>query len=151
MNRLRLATDFEDWSDYVDAAPPLLFVRVTPRRVESFWTKVARGAASTQGAQIPPIKRLRPGFSRMRLVCGGHEVTPIHPFRIQARVSETDAIEEGFYAFDPGAIGPDCGTVSIVLSSVKEPDKTETRSVDPAIVRRVWDDFASVRATSDKP
>src|SRR5262245_34225650 len=107
--------------------------------VESFWMKLARGAASTQGAALPPIKRMRPGFSRMRLLCGGKEVTPIHPFRIQARVTETDAVEEGFYAFDPAAIGPTCGTVSVVLSSVKDPTKTETRTVDPAIVRRVWD------------
>ena len=144
----RLATDFEDWSDYVEAAPPLLFVRATPRLVEGFWMKVARGAASTQGASIPPIKRLRPGFSRMRLLCGDKEITPIHPFRIQARVTETDAIEEGFYVFDPGAIGPACGTVSIVTSSVKDPNKTDTRTVDPAIVQRVWEDFASVRASS---
>jgi hypothetical protein len=141
-NRLRLATDFEQWSEYVEAAPPLIFVRVSPRLVEGFWMKVARGAASTQGAQIPPIKRLRPGFSRMRLLCGDREVTPIHPFRIQARVTETDAIEEGFYAFDPGAIGPDCGTVSLVLSSVKDPDKTETRTVDSAVVWRLREDFA---------
>jgi hypothetical protein len=109
--------------------------------------KVARGAASTQGAAIPPIKQLRPGFSRMRVLCGGQEVLPIHPFRIQARVTETEAIEEGFYAFDPNAIGPACGTVSIVLSSVKDPARTETRTVDPAIIRRVWDDFAAVRGT----
>lgn len=145
LNGRRVATDFEQWDDYVAEAPPLLFVRVTPRFVEGFWMKVARGAASTQGAQIPPIKRLRPGFSRMRLVCGGKDVVPIHPFRIQARVTETDAIEEGFYVFDPAAIGPDCGTVSLVLSSLKDPDRTETRVVDPAIVRRVWDDFAGLR------
>jgi len=148
LNSLRVATDFENWSGYVADAPPLLFVRVTPRLAEDLWMKVARGAASTQGAAIPPIKRLRPGFSRMRLLCGGAEVTPIHPFRIQARVMKTDAIEEGFYAFDPGAIGPACRTVSIVLSSVKDPNKTETRTVNPAIVRRVWEDFASVRAAS---
>jgi hypothetical protein len=150
LNGRRVATEFEQWDDYVAEAPPLLYVRVTPRLVEGFWMKVARGAASTQGAQIPPIKRLRPGFSRMRLVCGGKDVTPIHPFRIQARVTETDAIDEGFYVFDPGAIGPDCGSLSIVLSSVKDPNKTETRVVDPAIVRRVWDDFASVRAAAGK-
>jgi hypothetical protein len=150
VNLRRLATDFEHWSDYVAAAPPLLFVRVSPRLVEGFWMKVARAAASTQGAQIPPIKRLRPGFSRMRLLCGGQEVPPIHPFRIQARVTDTDAIEEGFYVFDPGAIGPDCGSVSIVLSSVKDAARMETRAVDPAIVRRVWEDFASLRAASDK-
>jgi hypothetical protein len=148
LNGRRVATEFEQWSDYVIEAPPLLFIRVTPRLVEGFWTKVARGAASTQGAQIPPIKRLRPGFSRMRLVCGGKDVTPIHPFRIRARVTETEAIEEGFYAFDPAAIGPDCGAVSIVLSSVKDPAKTETRVVDPAIVRRIREDFAGVPAAA---
>lgn len=145
LNGLRIATDFEHWSDYVASAPPLLFVRVTPRLVEGFWMKIARGAASTQGAQIPPIKRLRPGFSRMRLVCGGTDLTPIHPFRIQARVNETEAVEEGFYVFDPASIGPHCGAVAIVLSSVKDPDRTETRIVDPALVRRVWDDFSVVR------
>jgi hypothetical protein len=145
MNRLRAATEFDNWSEYVAGAPPQLYVRVTPRLVESFWMKLARGAASTQGAEIPPIKRLRPGFSRMRLVCGDKAVTPVHPFRIQARVTETEAVEEGFYVFEAGAIGPECGSVSIVLSSVKDPSKTETRTVDPAIVRRVWDDFADVR------
>ena len=143
LNGARVAMDFENWSDYVSAAPPLLYVRVTPRLVEGLWMKVARGAASTQGAAIPPIKRLRPGFSRMRLLCGGKDVLPIHPFRIQSRLTETEAIEEGFYVFDPVAIGPACGTVALVLSSVKDPNKTETRTVDPAIVRRVADDFAS--------
>ncbi len=146
LNGRRVATEFEQWDDYVADAPPLLYVRVTPRLVEGFWMKVARGAASTQGAQIPPIKRLRPGFSRMRLLCANREVTPVHPFRIQARVTETEAIDEGFYVFDPAALGPDCGAVSIVLSSVKDPDKTETRVVDPALVRRVSEDFAAARA-----
>jgi hypothetical protein len=138
---VRVAADFENWTEYVDGAPPLLYVRVTPRLVEGFWMKLARGAASTQGASIPPIKRLRPGFSRMRLVCGGREVTPVHPFRIQAPVSDTEAIEEGFYAFDPEALGPGCGSASIVLSSVKDPDKAETRAIDPAILRQVAADF----------
>ena len=150
LSGLRVATEFENWSAYVVDAPPLLFVRATPRLVESFWMKVARGAASTQGAALPPIKRMRPGFSRMRLLCGGKDVTPIHPFRIQARVTETDAIEEGFYAFDPAAIGPACGTVSIVVSSVKDPNRTETRTVDPVIIRRVSEDFASIRTAAGK-
>ena len=143
---LRVAADFENWSNYVIEAPPVLFVRATPRLVEGFWMKVVRGAAMTQGAQLPPIKRMRPGFSRMVLLCGMQAVTPIHPFKIQARVTETDAVDEGFYAFDPAAIGPHCGTVSIVLSSVKEPDKTETRTISPTIVNRVWEDFAAYRA-----
>jgi hypothetical protein len=110
--------------------------------VENFWTTIARGAAQTQGISLPPIKRFKSGFSRMRVYCGDTEVTPIHPFRIQARVTETEAIEEGFYAFDPNAIGPACGTAAIVLSSVKDPDKTETRPIDPAVLRQVAADFA---------
>ena len=31
---------------------------------------------------------------------------PIHPFKLEQRVSESDAIYEGLYVFDPGALGP---------------------------------------------
>lgn len=145
MRALRALTDFGEWSRYVQERPPVLFIRATPKLVESFWMKFARGAASTQGASIPPITHLGPGFSRMRVLCGKQEVAPVHPFRIRARVSETDAVDEGFYAFDPMAIGPQCGTVSLVLSSVKDPDKTETRVVDPGVIAQVWKDFAAWR------
>ena len=141
----RGAIDFGEWSRYVAARPPVLFIRATPKLAESFWMKFARGAASTQGASIPPIKHLGPGFSRMRVICGSKEIAPVHAFRIRARVSETDAVDEGFYAFDPLAIGPQCGSVSIVLSSVKEPDKTETRVIDPVLIAQVWKDFAAYR------
>jgi hypothetical protein len=43
------------------------------------------------------------------------------------------------------AIGPQCGSVSIVLSSVKQPDKTETRVIDPVLIAQVWKDFAAYR------
>lgn len=145
LSGLRAVVDFGEWSRYVSASPPVLFVRVTPKLSEGFWMKFARGAASTQGASIPPIKHLGPGFSRMRVLCGSKEIAPVHPFRIRARVSETDAVDEGFYAFDPMAIGPQCGTVSLVLSSVKEPDKTETRVIDAAVIAQVWKDFAAYR------
>ena len=148
---LRAVTDFGEWSRYVSESPPVLFIRATPKLVESFWMKFARGAASTQGASIPPIKHLGPGFSRMRVLCGNKEIAPVHPFRIRARVSETDAVDEGFYAFDPMAIGPECGTVSLVLSSVKDPDKTETRVVDPAVIAQVWKDFAAWRGAYFHP
>jgi hypothetical protein len=115
---------------------------VTPRLVEGFWTKVARGAAETQGVSIPPIKRFRPGFSQMRVMCGDREVTPIHPFTIEQRLSETDAIAEGLYVFDPAAIGPHCGAVTLRLSSAKEPGRVEAKAVDPAVLRRIAQDFA---------
>jgi hypothetical protein len=133
--------NFSNWSDYVADIPPVLFVRVTPKMAESFWAKMARGAAYTQGMALPPLKRLKSGFQRLQAYCGRTEVTPIHPFKLELRVSETDSIYEGLYAFDPTALGPACGTVTLVLYSEKEPAKAETRVIDPKILQQIWRDF----------
>ena len=133
--------NFSNWSDYVADIPPVLFVRVTPKMAESFWAKVARGAAMTQGMALPSLKRLKSGFDRLQAFCGSTEVTPIHPFKLELRVSETDAIYEGLYAFDPAALGPGCSTVTLVLYSEKEPAKADTRVVDPTILQQIRRDF----------
>jgi S1-C subfamily serine protease len=143
---VRPLMDFSNWSEYVADFPPVLLVRVTPKMVEGFWTTVARGAARTQGVSIPPIKRFKSGFSRMRAFCGDAEVTPIHPFKLEQRISESDAIYEGLYVFDPHALGPHCGTVKLVLYSEKEPENGDTRAVDPSVVQQIWQDFAPYRA-----
>ena len=145
----RPLTDFSNWSDYLADSPPVLLVRVTPRLVEGLWTTVARGAARTQGVALPPIKRFKSGFSRLRALCGDAEVTPIHPLTLEQRVSDTDAIHEGLYVFDPGAFGPHCGTVKLVLYSEKEPEKADTREVDPKVIQRIWQDFEAYRALKD--
>jgi hypothetical protein len=142
---IRPLTDFGEWSEYVSDSPPVVFVRASPKMVESFWLTLVRGAATTQGAALPPIKHLGPGFSRMRLLCGTAEIPPIHPFRIRSSVSETEDADEGFYAYDPMAISPHCGKVSLILSSVKDPSKTETKVIPPAVVTQVWNDFAPYR------
>ena len=133
--------NFSNWSDYVADIPPVLFVRVTPKMVESLWAKVARGAASTQGMNLPAFKQLKSGFHRMQALCGGAEVTPIHPFKLELRVSETDAVYEGLYAFDPAALGPACSTVTLVLYSEKEPAKADTRVIDPKMLQQIRRDF----------
>jgi S1-C subfamily serine protease len=143
---LRPLVDFGNWSDYVADFPPVLLVRVTPKLVEGFWTRVARGAAQTQGISLPPIKRFTSGFSRLRALCGDAEVPPIHPFKLERRLSENDAIYEGLYVFDPGALGPQCASVTLVLYSEKEPGKADTRVIDPKVVQQIWDDFAPYRA-----
>jgi hypothetical protein len=145
-DRIRLLTDFGNWSDYVAESPPVLLVRATPRLVEGFWTMVARGAARTQGVSLPPIKRFKPGFWQMRAFCGATEVTPIHPFEVERRLPNGEAIREGLFVFDPDALGPPCGTVKLVLYSEKEPAKGETRIVDPKLLQQVWQDFAPYRA-----
>ena len=138
--------DFSNWSEYVADVPPVLLVRVTPKQVESFWTTVARGAAMTQGMALPSIKHFKSGFSRMRAFCGDAEVTPIHPFKLERRVSENDAIYEGLYVFDPGALRPECGAVKLELFSEKEPEKKDSRVVDSKVVDQIWQDFAPYRA-----
>jgi hypothetical protein len=134
--------DFGIWSDYLDDALPVLLVRVTPRMVEGFWQSVARGAAYTQGAAIPAFKHAKSGFARLVAYCGDTEVTPIHPFVLEQQAQNGDRIAEGLYVFDPGAFGPQCGTVKMVLYSEKEPDKPETRVVDPSVLQRISQDFA---------
>jgi len=145
LSSLRLVLDFGNWSDYTAEIPPVLLIRVTPKMVESFWTKVARGAAQTQGMQLPPFKRIRTGFSRMRAFCGDTEVAPIHPLKIEQHVSGSETLYEGLGVFDPGALGPSCTSVKIVLFSEKEPQKADTRVVDPKVVQQIWDDFAPYR------
>jgi hypothetical protein len=137
--------EFGNWSEYVSALPPVLLVRVTPKLVESFWTTVARGAAQTQGVSLPPIKHVTSGFSRMRAYCDEAEVTPIHPFKIEQRISERDAVDEGLYVFDPGAFGPQCAMVKFVLYSAKSPEKGDSRVVDPRVTQQIWQDFAPYR------
>jgi hypothetical protein len=133
--------NFGNWSDYLADIPNVLLVRVTPKMAEGLWAKVARGAAYTQGMALPAMKRLGAGFKRMRALCNGREVQPIHPLKLELRVSETEAIYEGLYAFDPAAFGPECGTLTLVLSSEKEPEKADTRVVDPGILQQIRRDF----------
>jgi hypothetical protein len=142
---VRTLLDFGNWSEYVADFPPVLLIRVTPKAVEGLWTTVARGAARTQGVSLPPSKHFKSSFSRMRVFCGDAEVTPIHPFTLEQRVSESEAIDEGLYAFDPGALGPHCSAVKLVLYSEKEPAKGDTRLIDPLVVQQIWQDFAPYR------
>jgi hypothetical protein len=136
---------FGNWTDYMSDIPPVLAVRATPKMVESFWTTMGRVAARTQGMDLPPFKHVKTGFSRMQLFCGDAEVTPIHPFIVEQPISEREAVAEGLYVFDPGALGPQCGTVKLVLYSEKEPAKADTRVVDPRVVEQIWKDFEPYR------
>lgn len=143
---VRPLLDFRNWSNYLQDYPPVLVIRVTPKLQEGFWTTVARGAAYTQGVAVPPIKKPGASFDRMTAFCGETEVTPIHPFKLEQRLNDDQAIYEGLYIYDPAAFGPHCATVSFVLYSEKTPGKGETRTLDAAIVQQIWQDFASYRS-----
>ena len=139
---------FHNWSEYVSDLPSVLLVRVTPKQVEGFWTTVARGAAYTQGVALPSMKHAATGFARMKAFCGSTKVVPIHPFKIEQRISETEAIAEGLHVFAPDAFGPHCADVRFEIYSEKAPLKPEPRAVDASIVQQVWQDFAPYRAAA---
>ena len=151
LKSLRALQGFANWEDYVNGFPPVVLIRATPKLVEGFWSTLARGAAQTQGVSLPSNKHLKSGFSAMRLACGDADVAPVHPFKIAQRVGERDVVYEGLYAFDPGAIGPHCRTVTLTFFSEKTPDKGDPRVIDAKIVQQVWDDFAPYRSSQQPP
>ena len=145
--RLGRLTEFGAWAGYFADLPPVLVVRVTPKMVEGFWKRLAREAARTQGADLPPFKDFKASFLRMRASCGGAEVTPIHPFVLEHRTSEKRLVREGLYVFDPNALGPQCGSVTLTLHAEKASDNGETITIAPALIERIWQDFAPYRAS----
>ena len=140
-NSRRALLDFGGWSDYVQATPPVVLVRATPRLVEGFWTTVGRMAARTQGMDLPAFKKMKSSFARMRLYCGDTEVTPIHPFVIERQLDDTNSVAEGLYVYDAASLGQ-CAKVTLSLFSVKEPDKADTKVVDAKLLERIATDFA---------
>jgi S1-C subfamily serine protease len=144
----RQRMEFGGWSDYVAEIWPALLIRVTPRLVEGFWQKVGRIAAETQGVALPPMKRYKSGFVRLRALCGEVEVAPIHPFELETPISERSTIDEGLYVFDPGALGPHCGTVTLVLHAATGPEQGDRRVVDPKMIEQVWQDFEPYRTAA---
>jgi len=144
--RMPSPTDFANWSTYLESTPPVLLIRVTPKLAENFWTTVARGAAVTQGMALPAFKHFKSPLSRMRVQCGEAEVTPIHSLVLESPVMTNETVHEGLYVFDPAAIGPQCGTVKLTLYSEKDPEHGDTRTVDPAVLKQIWQDFEPLRA-----
>ena len=106
----------------------------------------AAGTAATQGAALPPFKDFKSSFRHMRATCAGVEVTPIHPFVLEHRVSEKNIIREGLYVFDPGAFGPQCATVTLSLYSEAQPERADTLAPTRTILDKIWNDFAPYRA-----
>ena len=146
--RLGQLTDFRAWSEYFDTLPAVLAIRVTPKMVEGFWKRLGREAARTQGAELPPFKDFKTSFRHMRATCGAAEVTPIHPFVLEHRVTEKNVIREGLYVFDSDAFGPQCGAVTLSLYSEAQPERADTLTLTRAVIDQIWNDFALYRATS---
>jgi hypothetical protein len=63
---------------------------------------------------------------------------------VEHRVSQTEAIYEGLYVFDPAALGTTCGSVKLTVYSEKEPDRGDARVVDQKVMQQIARDFASL-------
>jgi S1-C subfamily serine protease len=133
-------TDFGGWSEYFADPPPVLIVRVTPRFVEGFWKRVAREAARTQGAELPPLKDFTSNFLRMQALCGGEPVAPVHPFVLEHQVSDSQVVREGLYVFDPGSLMT-CTNLTLSLFSEKAPQRPTSVTISPALLARLKQDF----------
>ena len=122
------ASALEDAVDY----HPVLLVRVRPKF--GVFLKV----------------RFKNGFVRMRLLCGGKELTPILPGRAEfdlfdQRERKVDTTFQGVYEYQADAVTPACGNVVLEIFSEKDPNSPESKSIDAATVQRVWNDFDPFR------
>jgi S1-C subfamily serine protease len=122
------ASALEDAQDY----RPVLVVRVRPKFGAFF--KV----------------RFKNGFVRMRLLCGGKELTPIEPGRgeyelLDPRGRTVDTTYQGRYVYQADGVSPACGNVVLEIFSEKDPNTPISRPVDATTVERVWGDFDAFR------
>ncbi len=122
------ANALEDAQDY----RPVLIIRVRPKIGVLF--KV----------------RFKNGFVRMRLLCGGKEVAPVEPGRseyqlLDQRARAVDTTFQGGYVYLADAVSPACGNVALEVYSEKSPETPLVKSIDPATVTRIWEDFEAFR------
>jgi S1-C subfamily serine protease len=134
--RLGRLTEFGEWSDYFANLPPVIAVRITPKLVEGFWKRVAREAARTQGADLPPFKNFKSSFVRMRVSCDATEVVALQPFVLEHKTSDTKVIREGLYVFDPGAFAPPCSRVTLSIYSENAPGKADAVTLDASLLAK---------------
>ena len=100
--------------------------------------------------------RFKNGFVRMRLLCGGKELTPILPGRSEfdlydQRERKVDTTFQGIYEYQADAVTPACGNVVLEIFSEKDPNTPESKPVDAATVQRVWSDFDAFRQAHPAP
>jgi len=100
--------------------------------------------------------RFKNGFVRMRLLCGGKELTPILPGRAEfdlydQRERKVDTAFQGIYEYQADAVTPACGNIVLEIYSEKDPNTPETKPVDAATIQRVWNDFDPFRQAHPTP
>ena len=123
------ASALKDAQDFL----PVLVVNVRPK-LGTGWTH-------------PKFKN---GFQKMRLLCGGKELTPIEPGRsefdlVDDRGRTMDTTYQGRYVYPPEAISPSCGSALLEVYSEKDRDTPLSKTIDSATIERVWADLEPYR------
>jgi hypothetical protein len=94
--------------------------------------------------------KFKNGFQKMRLLCGGKELTPIEPGRsefnlVDQRERTLDTTYQGRYLYLPDALSLACGSALLEIYSEKDPDAPLSKTIDPATIERVWADLEPYR------
>ncbi len=133
---------------------PALLIEVRPTVKMAFWKSM--GDAMLTDGHAPDTYRYKGSFVRMKLWCGKQEVEPIWPRRVpvggysfgtysKAGYANVEgASYKGDYMFPHDAISPECGEVTLEITSAKD-EKPLVKVLDPRIVSRLWEDFADYR------
>jgi S1-C subfamily serine protease len=141
--------DLRGWAEYAGEYKPVLLIQAEPQLRETLGSAVVRGFAASGGNYGGPAHmKYKTDFYRMRLLCGGKEVEPIHPGKAatvanahNAFVNVTDATYVGIYTYPADALQPACGEVALELYSEKDPNKPSRKVLDGKAVDRIWADF----------
>jgi hypothetical protein len=127
---------------------PVLAIAVVPKTKTPFWENMAANSGNRGG---PVIRRYKTEFDRMRVLCGGKELTPIWPGHVVAGggygrgVVVVDESSMGRYVFTHDALSPQCGKVSLEIYAAKDPEHPLEKVLDDAMVTRLWQDFEPYR------
>ena len=152
-NTFRPLDELKGWEEYVGEYKPVIWVQVSPKLKETFWSAFGRSMAASHGYLAGPASlHFKTDFYRMSLMCGDKEVQPIFPGKAQrvlninnAAVRITDATFDGFYEYPYDAIRPDCGRVSLQIFSEKNPQEAKVKELDSRTINTVAADFEPYR------
>lgn len=154
--------ELHNWGEYVGEYNAVIQIRAFSRLHETFGSGLSRAATiAARGPYVPyggPARlKFKTDFGRMRLLCEGNEIEPIHPGKIVHPISVSnyivkvsDASYEGFYAYPPDAISPTRKEMILQIESAAKPGKPVEVKLDRKIVQQVWDDFAPYRNSATK-
>jgi S1-C subfamily serine protease len=141
-----------NWAEYAGQYKSVIQIRASPKLRETFGSAIARGLTAQYG-MTPAKMRFKADFYKMRLLCGGKEIEPIHPGKIakvvnirNAFINATDASYEGLYTYPPDSISPSCGGVSVEIYSEKDPGSARLKTLKDKTIDRVWSDLEPYRA-----